>query len=636
MADIKGKMLDLIKNKKSRKIIIISVIAILLLVAAILTISLLGKEETEGKKEIITGKPQISTIELTVSGSGTLQPYDRYEIVSLVSGDINEAPFEEGDLVNEDDIIYVIDHEEQDKSIESAKNSITKYKIRNKKYLDNEEFNKTLEKYTIRAESDGVLSGFTLKVDDKVNSGGKIGTVQNFDEIIATVPFNAAQFAKINEGDKATVYLYPSMYTISGEVTYKSYTASGFSGGAVYYDVEITIKGENFTLTDTSASATVHTLSGDVEAPASGTLAYAEPKNILSEVSGEVVEIPHNIKNGAKVKKGDIILKLDTADFLEEKTLAGFEYNDLILNLENAEERLDNYKIKAPISGTVITKNYKKGDTISGGGNSSASLMVIADMSAMKFIFSADETDINKLAVGQEVIVRADAVENKIFKGVVETVATEGTSSNGVSYYDVTVVVENYGQNDEEGTLRSGMNVTAEIVYEKAENALCVPVSAVTTINKESYVFVKGNASSEEATENTQKEDKKIPENKTDDSVPSGDKKVNREDMIKERLKAMTPEGFTAVKVEVGASNGMYVAILSGLSADDEVYLAESNSVKTPVSQGQSIGLTGGMPGGMMGGGMPSGMMGGGMPGGMMGGNSGNRNTGSRNMGSMR
>ncbi len=580
------------KNKTTRKIVIIVSVALLVVFASVFAISLLSKDEETEKKEIMTGKPTISTIELTVSGSGTLEPYDRYEIVSLVTGDINEAPFEEGDLVNEDDVIYVIDHEEQD-------NSITEAKIKNKQYLDESEYKKTLEKYTIRAETDGILTDFTLKAEDKIGANSKIGTIHNYDEIVATVPFNAAQFSKINEGDEPTVYLYPSMYTTKGEVTYKSYEAGGFSGGAVYYDVEITVKGENFTITDTSVSATIHTAFGDIDSPASGTLEYKEPSIILSQVSGEVIQIPSNIKNGAKVKKGDVLLRLDTSDFLEQKTLADISYNRLLLNL-------DKYSIKAPISGTVITKNYKKGDTISGGGNSGLPLMVIADMSAMKFIFSADETDVDKIEVGQEVIVKADAVENKRFRGIVETVAAEGTSSNGVSYYDVTVVVSDYGQNDEEGTLRSGMNVSAEIVYEKNENALCVPVSAVTTINNESYVFVKGMVK-ENAEPNKGGEKNNL-------TVPDADKKGNREDFIKERLNQITPEGFTAVKVEVGASNGMFVAVLSGLNLEDEIYLAENNNVKSPVGQRESTGLSGGMMSSGMPGMMGGGMMGGGMP----------------------
>ena len=88
----------------------------------------------------------------------------------------------------------------------------------------------------------------------------------------------------------------------------------------------------------------------------------------------------------------------------------------------------------------------------------------------------------------------------------------------------------------------------------------------------------------------------------------------------------MTPEGFTAVKVETGASNGTMVAILSGIDMDDEIYIAENNDVKAPVSSGNQGGLQGGgMRGGMGGmGGMPIGGMSGGMrPSGNMGGMSG-------------
>ncbi len=598
-----------------------------------------GSETVE--KTIMTSKPFISTIELTVSGSGTVEPLDRYEIVSLVSGDVISAPYEEGDLVKEDDVVYVIDHEEQDKNIESARNSITKSKIRNKIYLDEEEFNKTLAKYTVRAEEDGIISDFDLEADDKVSANSKLGVIQNLDKIIATVPFNAAQFEKISEGDKAMVYLYPSMYTKEGTVTYKSYKATASVGGAVAYDVEITFDGSNITLTDTSASAGVITDAGTLDSLASGSLKYPNPVNIFAEVSGDVLSVSEGIKNGARVKKGDILFTIDSDEFLESKTLAEFDFHDLELNLENAIDRLDNYNIKSPISGTVISKNLKKGDTVSSGNNGNT-LMVIADMSAMKFTFQADETDIEKIKVGQDVIVTADAVTGKRFIGRVESVATEGTSSNGVSYYEVEVVIDNYGQNDESGVLRSGMNVSAEIVYEKAENALCLPVSAVTSMGGDSYVFVKGSNKTNEATKenpvNKEPGDKKPgmgekqpSENKEpqamngDEGMPGKDAENNRNEAIKQRIADMTPEGFTAVKVTTGSTDGTRIAILTGISPEDEVYIAENDNVQAPVSSGGQMGLSGGMMGGgMMGGMRPSGNMGAMRPsGGMMGGMSG-------------
>lgn len=593
------------KKRSKKKKIILALAAVLLaggLYAAFAAFS--GDKEKTGEKTILTGTPTYQDIVLTVSGSGTVSPYDRYEIVPMVSGDIIACGYEEGDIVSEGDLLYVFDHSEQDKSITSARNSITKADIRNKKYLNVAEYEKELAKYTVRAAGDGVISGFTIKAGDNVTSGGRYGNIQNRATITAKIPFNAAQCEKIAVGDQATVYLMPSMYTVSGTVAYKSTAASSYNNGAVVYDVEITVESSHFTLSDTSASATVYTAAGRVESPKSGTVMYDDPVYITPDVSGEVSFVPMNIKDGATVKKGDVLFEISKDNFLEEKKLAEFEYADLWLALENAQDRLDNYNITAPISGTVITKNYKKGDTIT--GNNATTLMVIADMSAMKFTFQADETDVDKLAIGQDVQVTADAVANKVFFGKVTKIATEGISANGVSYYDVEVVIDDYGQNGETGSLRSGMNVSAEIIYQNQRNAFCVPVSAVHKLGSDSFVFVK------DTTGRVNAGDKEAPVGK--EEKEAGDARKN----IQQRLSEMAPEGFTAVRVETGVTDGTHIAILSGLNENDTVYLAEGDNVQTPVS-GMTGGFNGGFGGGMNGG--PRGGMGGaaGMPRGGMG-----------------
>ena len=578
------------KRKKKKKIIIIGTAAVLVIVGAVTAYFIKKGNGGNEKQEIMTSMPVYGDIALSVTGSGTVAPYDRYEIVPLVTGEIIQCNYDVGDKVKEGDILYVFDHSEQDKQIESAQNAITRAKITNKKYLDTAEYNKTLAKYTVRAEGDGVISGFDLKVDNEVSAKSNVGTIQDKATFKAIVPFNAAQCAKINIGDTATVNLYPSMYSVTGKVTYKSSASSGFSSGAVVYDVEITVSGVNIALTDTSASAVVHTSEGDVDSPKSGKLEYTDPVNITPEVSGKIIKIGSGIKNGATVKKGDILFEIDKSDFLEEKRLIEFEFADLKLNLENAYDKLDDYQIKAPISGTIITKNSKKGDTISGGD--SVKLMVVADMSAMKFTFQADETDVDKIEVGQTVNVTADAVSGKVFKGEVTAVATEGKSENGVSQYPIDVVVTDYGQNDEDGCLRSGMNVTAEIIYEHAENELLVPVSAVTKLGDDSYVFVKGKKTVPASGEMTDGENAENSE---------------KENAIEGMIADMVPEGFTAVKVTTGATDGINIAVLSGLTETDEVYLDENNNVLSQItyqgmSSGDEFGGGSGGPGGGPGG----------------------------------
>ena len=48
-------------------------------------------------------------ITTTLTGTGTLRPYDSYTITATVTGDILSADFEEMQEVNEDDVLYVVD-----------------------------------------------------------------------------------------------------------------------------------------------------------------------------------------------------------------------------------------------------------------------------------------------------------------------------------------------------------------------------------------------------------------------------------------------------------------------------------------------------------------------------------------------
>ena len=84
-----------------------------------------------------------------------------------------------------------------------------------------------------------------------------------------------------------------------------------------------------------------------------------------------------------------------------------------------------------------------------------------------------DELDISNVKTGQTVEVTADAFENEKFSGKVTNISLEGTSSNGVTYYPVTVTL------DEVGGLLPGMNVDGVIIVDSVENALAVPADAL-------------------------------------------------------------------------------------------------------------------------------------------------------------
>lgn len=56
----------------------------------------------------------------SITGTAVVKPKDQYSITSLVNGDILSANFEQGDMVNEGDVLYRIDASDAENGIESA------------------------------------------------------------------------------------------------------------------------------------------------------------------------------------------------------------------------------------------------------------------------------------------------------------------------------------------------------------------------------------------------------------------------------------------------------------------------------------------------------------------------------------
>ena len=184
---------------------------------------------------------------------------------------------------------------------------------------------------------------------------------------------------------------------------------------------------------------------------------------------------------GSTVAKGEVLCTVESEANRSQVSNAELSLQSARLSAGSAADNLDDYRIEAPISGTVIEKKFKAGDKVDGA--SSGTLAIIYDMSYLKVEMDVNELDIGKVRAGQSVEITAAALMGQTFQGTVERVSVNGTTTNGFTTYPVTIVVENYGD------LKPGMNVSATILGETAENALCVPVGAV---NRGNTVLVPG------------------------------------------------------------------------------------------------------------------------------------------------
>lgn len=439
------------------------VIAVLLVLAALFFFVIrpmlgAGKELLAGA--YLTSTAQMQEMTVSVSSTGTIQPIDSYNVSGMVTGEVLEAPFEVGDQVEKGDVLYRIDPGSAETALQQAQLSVQQAQLN---------YDSIVDGLNPKASGAGVVQKLHVKKGDLVSAGSPIADISDISTMTLTVPFQSADAQRIAVGSSAQVTLAGTLETLTGTVESVANADLVGNGGALVRQVKIRVQNPGALTTSTTATAKV----GSIACAGSGTFEANLTQTVVATGSGEVVSL--NVSAGSRVSAGQVLATLGGSSAQTSLENASISLQNAQLSLQNAQDALDNYTITAPISGTVIEKNFKAGDTIDNNSLTAAggTLAVLYDMSTLTFEMKIDEKDINKVQVGQEVTITADAVEGVTFSGVVDTVNINGTTVSGQTNYPVTVVI-----NDPQD-LKPGMNVSADIIVERAGTVLCVPVDAV-------------------------------------------------------------------------------------------------------------------------------------------------------------
>ena len=439
------------------------VIAVLLVLAALFFFVIrpmlgAGKELLAGA--YLTSTAQMQEMTVSVSSTGTIQPIDSYNVSGMVTGEVLEAPFEVGDQVEKGDVLYRIDPGSAETALQQAQLSVQQAQLN---------YDSIVDGLNPKASGAGVVQKLHVKKGDLVSAGSPIADISDTSTMTLTVPFQSADAQRIAVGSSAQVTLAGTLETLTGTVESVANADLVGNGGALVRQVKSRVQNPGALTTSTTAPAKV----GSIACAGSGTFEANLTQTVVATGSGEVVSL--NVSAGSRVSAGQVLATLGGSSAQTSLENASISLQNAQLSLQNAQDALDNYTITAPISGTVIEKNFKAGDTIDNNSLTAAggTLAVLYDMSTLTFEMKIDEKDINKVQVGQEVTITADAVEGVTFSGVVDTVNINGTTVSGQTNYPVTVVI-----NDPQD-LKPGMNVSADIIVERAGTVLCVPVDAV-------------------------------------------------------------------------------------------------------------------------------------------------------------
>ena len=383
----------------------------------------------------------------SLSGTGTLNPANTYTVKSLVDGKILTGGFEEGDKVEEGDVLYTIDSSDASTNLEKASIALQQAQ---------RSYDKTVDRQYVRAEVDGTVSSLKVAKGDEVTSGQEVAVIRDSSKMLLNLLFPAADAANFSVGQSADVVLDGTFETLKGTITAVTGTDELSTGNLLVRTVTIRVNNAGGLTTAQAATASVN----GVSSIASATFAYQAERTLTAQASGTVSAI--NVQEGGAVSKGDIIIELTESIQSASESLRSAE-----ISMQNQQDNMSNYTITSPISGTIIEKDAKQGDALTSG----STLCVIYDLSYLEMVINVDELQIGALSVGEAgnaLVVPNAAV---IRGGYVLVSKKSPSAANAVEDMDapdgyVYVKVETGVSDDSYTEIKSGLQEDDTVAYD--------------------------------------------------------------------------------------------------------------------------------------------------------------------------
>ena len=473
-------------------------------------------------QETMTSQAVVGEVKSMISGNGTLSPANQYEVKSLVKGEILEASFEEGDSVKKGEVLYQISTNDIENSISSAELNVKKAKI------TYEDYKSKKEELQIEAKESGYIKKLYIREGDTLQLGSKIADIYNGDVMYLDLYYPSSTVKNTWVGKSASISMDATGQVVKGKVDSVSNLEEVMNGGILTKKVTVKVANKGGIKSGDMANASVE----GVENIGTGTFRAETDTSIVAESAGMIKTL--NILEGQKIQKEDLLLTLLSKDLTTQIKMAKLNVIEAEQSLESQKKQMESYTIKAPISGQVITKNKKLGDTIDPATDTQAGPMaIIYDMSYLSFQMNIDELQIHNVKVGQKVSIKSGAFPEETFEGIIDKISLKGNTNNGVTSYPITVKVAKFG------SLLPGMNVTGEIIIEEAKNVITIPSSA---LQRGNTVYIK-----------------------------TSDTEENKDPSI--------PKGFKSVKVKIGINDGTNVEVISGLKEGDVIYVPYDESM---------------------------------------------------------
>ena len=299
----------------------------------------------------------------------------------------------------------------------------------------------------------------------------------------------------------------------------------------------------------------------------------------LTQAEANLNNLKLNFERNKSLYEKGVISKSEWERTFTDYEVAKANVKSAYYNVQSAEssvkqsrDNLARTSIFAPRDGTISKLSVELGERVVGTAQMAGTEIVrVANLNNMEVEVDVNETDIVKVNVGDSTIVEVDAYLKREFKGIVTEIAN--TAENTLSVDQVTnfkvkvrILPESYkdlsaDKPENSSPFRPGMTATVDIITNKKENIIGVPISAIVI--------------------------------KTDTSS------AKKKKIVKETISSKT-EKFECVFVKIGdiaklrvittgIQDDSNIEITSGLNEGDEVITGPYNTVTKILKSGDQV-----------------------------------------------
>lgn len=533
------------KKLLSRKVAMIIIAVLVLSLAAVIFINF-TKPAKKADQNFTQTKIKTGSITITVAANGTVSSANAVDVLSQNNGTLQTLNYKEGDRVKKGDVLATIQDDTLIGDISRAENNLKQQNLSMTKLNDG------LINLSIKSPASGRVKIITARVGEDIGvtikSYGALAVISTDGKMKMMVK-QPVKGVTVQTGELVKVTL-SSGTVVDGTIV--DATATG-SQPPASGSIQVEIARDDFTV---GTGATV--AKSDGTAIGQGSL---EINKGIDVTGGNGVISKVYVTENKNVKRGSTLFTLQNIDVKSSIDSQNISIQQAQSDLESKKALLNGTSIISPFDGVIVIQTVKVGDSMQQG----KAIATLMDLSQMQTVVTVDELDIAKVQIGQKAKITFDALPDKEFTGKVTKINDIGAPSNGVTTYDVTVIIDKPDQ------IKVGMTSNATIEVSSKDHVLVLPIEAVQGTGDQRFVFIPGTP--------------------TGSRAPGA---VNSNRINNARQGNVVPNGMGAQKMQrvtVGLMNENDIEIVSGLKEGDTVLIPITTSQTNTTQQG----LFGGM-----------------------------------------